>query len=211
MGAAMFRVNKDYCTLTFFPLSKGKRREAELGLTWYTWVVDLWLFSQIIAKKVIMFSIICYHVLFMLTLVVLRVDGFVVFIKMMIFINCANPVNSPLYIETGTCLNGVKSSNVSLLRRSYVNVGGMKASDLMELCSLERMTLLPVKDYKSMSYKEIHSQLAYGFELSWHYSMCGSCAYACYIDDSYNTHCIDRFSWLLITAGEDSISSLLHA
>ncbi|XP_073266606.1 uncharacterized protein [Populus alba] len=110
--------------------------------------------------------------------------------QMMIFINCANPVNSPLYIETGTCLNGVKSSNVSLLRRSYVNVGGMKASDLMELCSLERMTLLPVKDYKSMSYKEIHSQLAYGFELSWHYSMCGSCAYACYIDDSYNTHCI---------------------
>eukprot|EP00258_Populus_trichocarpa_P044701 XP_024460720.1 rust resistance kinase Lr10 isoform X4 [Populus trichocarpa] len=87
--------------------------------------------------------------------------------QMMIFINCANPVDSPLYVGTGTCLNGEKS---------YVNVGGMKASDLMELCSLERMTLLPVKDYKSMSYKEIHSQLAYGFELSWHNSRCGSCA-----------------------------------
>ncbi|XP_034892630.1 rust resistance kinase Lr10-like [Populus alba] len=96
-------------------------------------------------------------------------------------------VHSPLYIETGTCLNGEKSSNVSLLRRSYVNVGGMKASDLMELCSLERMTLLPVKDYKNMSFKEIHSQLAYGFELSWHNSRCGSCAHGCYIDDSNRT------------------------
>ncbi|KAJ6991300.1 hypothetical protein NC653_019484 [Populus alba x Populus x berolinensis] len=26
-----------------------------------------------------------------------------------------------------------------------------------------------------MSYKVIHSQLAYGFELSWHNSRCGSC------------------------------------
>ncbi|KAJ6991298.1 hypothetical protein NC653_019484 [Populus alba x Populus x berolinensis] len=51
----------------------------------------------------------------------------------------------------------------------------MKASDLMELCSLERMTLLSNKDYKNMSYKVIHSQLAYGFELSWHNSRCGSC------------------------------------
>ncbi|KAJ6991357.1 protein GAMETE EXPRESSED 2-like [Populus alba x Populus x berolinensis] len=108
---------------------------------------------------------------------------------MMIFINCANPVDSPLYVETGTCLNGEKSSNVSLLMRSYVNVGGMKASDLMELCSLERMTLLPDKDYKNMSFKEIHSQLAYGFELSWHNSMCGSCVGICYIDDSYHGKC----------------------
>ncbi|XP_073266743.1 uncharacterized protein [Populus alba] len=118
--------------------------------------------------------------------------------QMMIFINCANPVDSPLYVETGTCLNGEKSSNVSLLMRSYVNVGGMKASDLMELCSLERMTLLPDKDYKNMSFKEIHSQLAYGFELSWHNSMCGSCVGICYIDDSYHGKC-KEYSWLVIT------------
>ncbi|KAJ6917396.1 hypothetical protein NC652_019681 [Populus alba x Populus x berolinensis] len=99
-----------------------------------------------------------------------------------IFINCANPVNSPLYVDTGTCLNGTKSSNASLSTHSY-------ASDLMELCSLERMTLLPDKDYKNMSFKEIHSQLAYGFELSWHNSRCGSCADGCYIDDSNRTHC----------------------
>ncbi|KAJ6917395.1 hypothetical protein NC652_019681 [Populus alba x Populus x berolinensis] len=40
-----------------------------------------------------------------------------------------------------------------------------------------------------MSFKEIHSQLAYGFELSWHNSRCGSCADGCYIDDSNRTHC----------------------
>ncbi|KAJ6366480.1 hypothetical protein OIU77_002964 [Salix suchowensis] len=110
--------------------------------------------------------------------------------QMMIFINCANPVNSPLYLDTGACLNGVKYSNVSLSIHSYVNVGGMKASDLMETCSLERMTLLPVKDYKNMFFKEIHSLLEYGFELSWHSSSCGSCSTICYIDDSYRTHCI---------------------
>jgi interleukin-1 receptor-associated kinase 1 len=106
-----------------------------------------------------------------------------------IFINCANPVNSPLYVDTGTGLNGAKSSNASLSTHSYVNIGGMKASDLMELCSLERMTLLPAKDYKNTSFKEIHSQLAYGFELSWHKSKCGSCATICYIDDSNQTKC----------------------
>ncbi|KAJ6991365.1 hypothetical protein NC653_019532 [Populus alba x Populus x berolinensis] len=40
-----------------------------------------------------------------------------------------------------------------------------------------------------MSYKEIHSQLAYGFELSWHNSMCGRCAGICYIYDSNQTRC----------------------
>ncbi|KAJ6917341.1 hypothetical protein NC652_019644 [Populus alba x Populus x berolinensis] len=86
----------------------------------------------------------------------------------------------------------------------------MKASDLMELCSLERMTLLSNKDYKNMSYKVIHSQLAYGFELSWHNSRCGSCAHGCYIDDSNRKLCIGG-SWIEIAASEDSISPLLHA
>jgi len=114
----------------------------------------------------------------------------------MIFINCTNPVDSPLYVDTGTCFNGEKSSNVSLLMRSYVNVGGMKASDLMKLCSLEKMALLPAKDYKNKSFKEIHSQLAYGFELSWHNSMCGSCAYGCYIYDSNQTGCAGGQNWI---------------
>ncbi|KAJ6289391.1 hypothetical protein OIU76_025248 [Salix suchowensis] len=109
---------------------------------------------------------------------------------MMIFINCVNPVNSPLYLDTGACLNGGKYPNVSLSIHSYVNVGGMKASNLMEKCSLERMALLPVNDYKNMSFKEIHSLLEYGFELSWHSSRCGRCANGCYIEDSNRTHCI---------------------
>ncbi|KAF9679127.1 hypothetical protein SADUNF_Sadunf07G0107700 [Salix dunnii] len=111
--------------------------------------------------------------------------------QMMVFINCANPVNSPLYLDTGACLNGGKYSNVSLSIYTYVIVGGMKASDLMEKCSLERMTLLPVKDYKNMSFKEIHSLLEYGFDLSWHSSRCARCSNGCYIEDSNRTHCID--------------------
>ncbi|KAJ6366477.1 hypothetical protein OIU77_002961 [Salix suchowensis] len=129
---------------------------------------------------------------------------------MMIFINCANPVNSPLYLDTGACLNGVKYSNVSLSIHSYVNVGGMKASDLMGMCSFERTTLFPVNEYKNMSFKEIHSLLEYGFELSWHSSRCGLCANGCYIEDSNRTHCIES-SWLEMTAGEDSISQCFNA
>ncbi|KAF9679131.1 hypothetical protein SADUNF_Sadunf07G0108100 [Salix dunnii] len=110
--------------------------------------------------------------------------------QMMVFINCANPVNSPLYLDTGACLNGAKYSNVSLSIHSYVNVDGMKASDLMEMCSVERMTLLPVNEYKNMAFKEIHSLLEYGFELSWHSSRCRRCANGCYIDDSNRAHCI---------------------
>ncbi|KAF9679122.1 hypothetical protein SADUNF_Sadunf07G0107400 [Salix dunnii] len=125
--------------------------------------------------------------------------------QMMIFINCANPVNSRLYLDTGACLNGAKYSNVSLSIHSYVRVGGMKSSDLMELCSLERMTLLPVKDYKNMSFKEIHSLLEYGFELSWHSSRCGLCANGCYIEDWNRTRCIG-FSTLEKTGGKDSVS-----
>ncbi|KAJ6917391.1 rust resistance kinase Lr10-like isoform X2 [Populus alba x Populus x berolinensis] len=85
----------------------------------------------------------------------------------------------------------------------------MKASDLMELCSLERMTLLPAKDYKSMSFKEIHSQLAYGFELSWHNSRCGSCAGICYIDDSYNTHCMALLQVLKFIFGSPFVFAFL--
>ncbi|KAJ6677699.1 hypothetical protein OIU85_008289 [Salix viminalis] len=129
---------------------------------------------------------------------------------MMTFINCANPVNSHLYLDTGACLNGAKYSNVSLSKYSYVRVGGMKSSDLMELCSLERMTLLPFNDYKNMSFKEIHSLLEHGFELSWHRSRCGLCANGCYIEDSNRTHCIG-FSTLEKTGGEDSVSQLFHA
>ncbi|CAK7322576.1 unnamed protein product [Dovyalis caffra] len=118
----------------------------------------------------------------------------------MIFMNCENAVNSPLYVDTGTCLNGAKSSNVSLLKHSYVNVGGMKASDLVALCSLERITLLAVKDYKNMPFQEIHSQLAYGFELSWHNSRCRSCMGRCYVDDSYHGHCREDF-WDVTAVG----------
>ncbi|CAK7322574.1 unnamed protein product [Dovyalis caffra] len=54
----------------------------------------------------------------------------------MIFMNCANPVKSPLYVATASCLNyGTNSSNISLRTHSYVNVGVMNISDLMELCS----------------------------------------------------------------------------
>ncbi|KAG5226462.1 receptor protein [Salix suchowensis] len=64
-------------------------------------------------------------------------------------------------------------SNSSLLTPSnYVTDGGMNASDLMELCSIERIFLVPKKNYTDKSFEEIHNDLAYGFELSWYNFYC---------------------------------------
>ncbi|XP_065866405.1 LEAF RUST 10 DISEASE-RESISTANCEUS RECEPTOR-LIKE PROTEIN KINASE-like 2.7 [Euphorbia lathyris] len=95
--------------------------------------------------------------------------------KLIIFINCVYPVNSSLYVDTASCNNNLK-------RHSYVNIEGMRATDLMNMCSIEMMTMLSAdKDYKNMTFVEIHRELAYGFELSWHNINCGSCI-SCFLD-----------------------------
>lgn len=103
------------------------------------------------------------------------------------FINCVHPVNpvylnSSLYVETASC-------TVGGLDNSYVNVGGMEGKDLMSMCSIEMVALLPVKDYNNMSFVEIQKELAYGFELSWHSIYCGRCR-GCYFDETNEVQCI---------------------
>uniref|UniRef100_A0A2C9W1U5 Wall-associated receptor kinase galacturonan-binding domain-containing protein n=1 Tax=Manihot esculenta TaxID=3983 RepID=A0A2C9W1U5_MANES len=101
--------------------------------------------------------------------------------QMIMFIKCQNPVKSPLYVETAPCLNS-----------SYVNIGDMKANDLMELCSVEMISLFPLfPAKKNMSFLEIHRQLAFGFQLSWHSIYCGKChPYACYLDSRKGIRCL---------------------
>uniref|UniRef100_A0A6N2MIV9 Serine-threonine/tyrosine-protein kinase catalytic domain-containing protein n=1 Tax=Salix viminalis TaxID=40686 RepID=A0A6N2MIV9_SALVM len=47
---------------------------------------------------------------------------------------------------------------------NYVTHGGMNASDLMELCSIERIFLLPKKNYTDKYFEEIHND-CYCFHL----------------------------------------------
>ncbi|KAJ9178397.1 hypothetical protein P3X46_010284 [Hevea brasiliensis] len=107
------------------------------------------------------------------------------------FINCVQPVipvyfNSSLYVETAPCtIGGVENS--------YVNVGGMEGKDLMSMCSIEMVALLPEKDYNNMSFVEIQRELAYGFELSWHFIYCGRCR-GCYFDETNTVQCISDSS-----------------
>ncbi|XP_011037146.1 PREDICTED: uncharacterized protein LOC105134438 [Populus euphratica] len=112
----------------------------------------------------------------------------------MIFMSCENTVNSPLYVDTAPYSLNYGSgnySNSSLVTLSnYVTLGGMTASDLMELCSIEKIFLLPKKNYTDKSFEEIHSDLAYGFELSWYNVYCENCTKGCYIDSSDRRQCI---------------------
>ncbi|KAG6741385.1 hypothetical protein POTOM_054619 [Populus tomentosa] len=107
----------------------------------------------------------------------------------MIFMSCENTVNSTLNVDTapyGLNYGSVNYSNSSLVTHSnYVTLGGMNASDLMELCSIEKIFLLPKKNYTdNYSFEEIHSDLAYGFELSWYNINCGKCRRGCCLDST---------------------------
>ncbi|KAG8655516.1 hypothetical protein MANES_04G045000v8 [Manihot esculenta] len=104
--------------------------------------------------------------------------------QQIMFIKCQNPVKSPPYVETAPCLNS-----------SYVNIGDMKANDLMELCSVEMLSLFPLfPAKKNMSFLEIHRQLAFGFQLSWHNIHCGQCDGGCYLDSRKRLRCMYRWN-----------------
>ncbi|KAJ6860066.1 rust resistance kinase Lr10-like [Populus alba x Populus x berolinensis] len=105
----------------------------------------------------------------------------------MIFMSCENTVNSTLYVDTAPY--GLNYGSVN--RSNYVTLGGMNASDLMELCTIEKIFLLPKKNYTDKSFEEIRSDLAYGFELSWYNINCENCTLGCYIDSSDRRQCID--------------------
>ncbi|XP_058009008.1 LEAF RUST 10 DISEASE-RESISTANCE LOCUS RECEPTOR-LIKE PROTEIN KINASE-like 2.3 [Hevea brasiliensis] len=90
---------------------------------------------------------------------------------MISFIKCPNPVYSPSYLDCSTCING----GSALQTHTYAMMinENTEVSDLMELCSVEMIYLLPDekafenRDNDNIACVEIHRQLAYGFELMW--------------------------------------------
>ncbi|XP_034920138.1 rust resistance kinase Lr10-like [Populus alba] len=123
----------------------------------------------------------------------------------MVFMSCENTVNSPLYVDTAPYGLNYGSDSSLVTPSNYVTLGGMNASDLMELCSIEKIFLLPKKNYTDKSFEEIHSDLAYGFELSWYNINCENCTRGCYINSSdHRQYCIpaahahDESYWQII-------------
>ena len=100
--------------------------------------------------------------------------------------SCEKPVNSPLYLDTATCNYFDNSSSISDSKRyRYVKVGRTNASEVEDLCQVEKMFLTswPINnDDPNISCTDVHHELAYGFELSWLEGNCGS---YCRIDGQY--------------------------
>ncbi|EEF48968.1 kinase, putative [Ricinus communis] len=88
---------------------------------------------------------------------------------MIVFMNCANPVNSTLYGDATSCTNG---------RYSHIMVSRDEMSNVENLCTIELVamsSLLLQRHGKKLSYMDIHNQLAFGFELRWFDITCEFC------------------------------------
>jgi hypothetical protein len=86
------------------------------------------------------------------------------------FINCAASINSPLYIDTSSCIKGLINSS------NYAVLGELKLSKLEDSCSILVMVMMMTSNLNNkFSYVNIHQQLVYGLELSWHEIFCKEC------------------------------------
>ncbi|XP_048330004.2 rust resistance kinase Lr10-like [Ziziphus jujuba] len=94
------------------------------------------------------------------------------------FVMCEHPVESPLYIPTDPCINSTVAASTTLSKEeyySYVKVGGTNTSELEDSCRIDQMVMITSRPQKiiwensstNISYRDVHNQLVYGFELSW--------------------------------------------
>uniref|UniRef100_A0A2N9EPP2 Protein kinase domain-containing protein n=1 Tax=Fagus sylvatica TaxID=28930 RepID=A0A2N9EPP2_FAGSY len=116
-----------------------------------------------------------------------------------VFMSCENPVNSPFYLDTSTCIdNGEDSSNTSISHSKrynrYVIDGTTKAKDVEDSCKVDQTTFLT----NWPGYDPIIScnKLVYGFELSWLQGYCDNYCRkksdGCYLDDANQVHCFSQ-------------------
>ncbi|KAK9912756.1 hypothetical protein M0R45_036600 [Rubus argutus] len=96
-----------------------------------------------------------------------------------IYLNCTNPIDSPLSVETAPCVNRNRYSNssdssLSSLTNmySYFMVadrdGYVSSSDLGKSCKITQMVMASPSTYEfMMSCEAIYNEIARGFELSW--------------------------------------------
>ncbi|EXB93847.1 putative receptor-like protein kinase [Morus notabilis] len=125
-------------------------------------------------------------------------------IETVLFLACEKPTNSSrLYnwIDRTPRVNNNSASSQSKRLYSYVVVNGnLSFSDLEESCRIDAVTLIRRgKNLNTSSYRGIHNELVYGFELSWlpgleMESFIDGYIMTCYVDEDFNkvrclTHC----------------------
>ncbi|CAL5367570.1 unnamed protein product [Camellia sinensis] len=89
-----------------------------------------------------------------------------------VFMNCENPVKSPLYIHNICSKGGGNSSDSVKGQYLYVALGDLNVSDVADLCTVEMMVPIaqPLLSMRSenrgnISFLAVHDAMAYGFEL----------------------------------------------
>ena len=120
--------------------------------------------------------------------------------RSVVFMSCENPVNSPFYLDTSTCIdNGEDSSNTSISHSKrynrYAIAGTTKAKDVEDSCKVDQTTFLtPWPGFDPII---SCNKLVYGFELSWLQGYCDNyCpkkSDGCYLDDANQlVHCFSQ-------------------
>ncbi|XP_024023692.1 uncharacterized protein LOC21397188 [Morus notabilis] len=124
---------------------------------------------------------------------------------LIMFLSCRKPAVSPSYIDTAPCINSSslfpenEGNNYSYV----VYANGFKFSDLEESCQVYNSAFVsppPKGKKKSTSYKDIHNELVYGFELSWvdAFAEEDTCP-PCYVNETSNqvhcTSCSQPIDW----------------
>ncbi|KAL6187072.1 hypothetical protein ACLB2K_043187 [Fragaria x ananassa] len=79
-------------------------------------------------------------------------------LESVIFLKCANPVNSSRYVSTAPCINSEMYG--------YAVRGNISAEDVENGCTVYWMGVMPYEEEdRNVSYQDIHDQMVYGFEL----------------------------------------------
>ncbi|CAL5342892.1 unnamed protein product [Camellia sinensis] len=120
-----------------------------------------------------------------------------------VLVECENPVNSPLYMNTSstTYTSCINKSSSHTHYYSYFLFGNSRASDVADLCRIDEIvaatswsplpltTAAAAANYNfSSNFMEFHAQLASGFELSCAKILCENCSRggSCFIDPTTN-------------------------
>ncbi|KAJ8775176.1 hypothetical protein K2173_020180 [Erythroxylum novogranatense] len=121
------------------------------------------------------------------------------YVEDLVFVRCVNPVAQGVryhivqYVDSSSCVNGTHynySSSHSLKGEySYIVVGqNLRVSDLVDSCRVEktmlsvasnRETMLTFKNNLTLTYKDVHDSLLFGFHFSFQ-------EFCCYNKDIYN-------------------------
>ncbi|XP_050221733.1 rust resistance kinase Lr10-like isoform X2 [Mercurialis annua] len=124
--------------------------------------------------------------------------------KVITFLKCANPVNSPVYLDTGVCI----PENYSYVIDNFTSV-----ADVVNSCRIDLMVLSAAvaRVGNNVSVVDVHNDLAFGFHIWWkqiNYSVCKGREYGWY---SW-THCSGGFNILIfLIASSWAISMIIGA